>query len=106
MWRHLQTATPPTTPEPQTPYHLNPLIIVQKLIMFMLLSEQATSNPHGPYGRPSSRGHHVGDPWFRFSTLLARVVQPSVLLSCVSFVLQATGNGANKFKNQGPLADL
>jgi len=33
------------------------------------ISEQATSNPHGPYGRPGSGRHHVGDPWFRFSTL-------------------------------------
>jgi len=24
--------------------------------MFILLSEQATGNPHGPYGRPGSRG--------------------------------------------------
>jgi len=38
--------------------------------MLMLLSEQATGNPHGPYGWPGSRGHHVGDLWFRFSTLL------------------------------------
>jgi len=38
--------------------------------MFMLLSEQATGNPHSPYGRPDSRGHHIGDPWFRFSMLL------------------------------------
>jgi len=37
--------------------------------MFMLLSEQTTGNPHGPYGQPGSRGYHVGDPWFRFSTV-------------------------------------
>jgi len=30
-------------------------------------------NPHSPYGRPSSSGHHVGDPWLRFSTLPASV---------------------------------
>jgi len=59
--------------------------------MFMLLSEQTTGNPHGPYGQPGSRGYHVGDPWFRFSTLLASVVQPRALLSCVSVMLQATG---------------
>jgi len=35
----------------------------------MLLSEQATGNPHGPYQRPGSSGHHVVGPWFRFSTL-------------------------------------
>jgi len=63
---------------------------VKTLIMFMLLSEQATGNPHGRYGRPGSRGHDVGDPWFRFSTLLESVVQPRVLLSCVSVTLQAT----------------
>jgi len=34
--------------------------------MFMLLSEQATGNPHGLYGQPSSRGHHVGDLRFMF----------------------------------------
>ena len=50
----------------------------------MLLSEQATGNPHGPYGQLGSRGHHVGDPWFRFSTLLASVAQPRALLLCVS----------------------
>ena len=66
-------------------------IIVKKLIMFMLLSEQAMSNPHGSYGRPGSRGHHVGDPWFRFNPFLASVVQPKALLSCVSVMLQATG---------------
>ena len=44
-------------------------IIVKKLIMFMLLSEQAMGNPHGPYWRSGSGGHHVGDPWFRLSTL-------------------------------------
>ena len=43
--------------------------IVKKLTMFMLLSEQATDNPHGPYRRPGSGGHHLGDPWFRLSTL-------------------------------------
>ena len=59
--------------------------------MFMLLSEQATGNPQGPYGRPGSRGHHVGYLWFRFSTLLASVVQPRALLSCVSVTLQAVG---------------
>ena len=26
-------------------------------------------NPHGPYQRPGSSGHHLGDPWFRLSTL-------------------------------------
>jgi len=35
----------------------------------MLLSEQATGNPHGPYRRSGSGWHHVGDPWFRLSTL-------------------------------------
>jgi len=32
--------------------------------MFMLLSEQATGNPHGdgPYRRPGCGGHHLGDP--------------------------------------------
>jgi len=35
----------------------------------MLLSEQAMGNPHGPYWRSGSGGHHVGDPWFRLSTL-------------------------------------
>jgi len=44
-------------------------IIVKKLIMFMLLSEQATSNRHGPYWRPGSGEHHLGDPWCRLSTL-------------------------------------
>jgi len=44
-------------------------VIVKKLIMLMLLSEQATGNPHGPYRRPGSGWHHVGDPWFRFGTL-------------------------------------
>jgi len=44
---------------------------VKTLILFMLLSEQAMGNPHGPYGRPGSRGHHVGVPWLRFNTLLA-----------------------------------
>ena len=63
----------------------------------MLLSEQATGNPHGPYGRPGSRGHHVGDPWFRFSTLLASAGQPSV-------TLQATDEYV--FKSEAPLADL
>jgi len=38
-------------------------IIVKKLIMFMLLSELATGNPHGPCRRPGSGGHHLGDPW-------------------------------------------
>jgi len=37
--------------------------------VYMLLSEQATGNPHGPYRRPGSSGHHLGDPWFRPSTL-------------------------------------
>jgi len=37
--------------------------------MFMLLSEQAMGNAHGPYRRPGSGRHHVGDPWFRFSML-------------------------------------
>jgi len=41
--------------------------------MFMLLSGQATGNPHGPYGRPGFRGHHDGDPWLRFSTSRASV---------------------------------
>jgi len=36
-------------------------IIAKKLIMFMLLSEQATGNPHGPYRGPGSGGHH--DLW-------------------------------------------
>jgi len=27
-------------------------------------------DPCGPYGRPGARGHHVGDPWFRFTMLL------------------------------------
>jgi len=39
--------------------------------MFMLLSEEATGNPHGPYRRPGSGGHHLGDPWFRLSTVAA-----------------------------------
>jgi len=68
--------------------------------MFMLMSEQATSNPHGPYGRPGSCGHHVGDTWFRFGTLLASVAQSRALLSCVSVVLQATGKKV--FKSEGP----
>jgi len=34
-------------------------IIVKKLIMFMLLSEQATGNPHGPYRQPGSGGHQM-----------------------------------------------
>ena len=55
--------------------------------MFMLLSEHAMGNPHGPYRRYGSGGHHVGDPWFRLSTLLASVVQPGALLSCVSVML-------------------
>jgi len=59
--------------------------------MFMLLSEQAMGNPHDPQGRPGSRWHHVGVPWYRFSMLLASVVQPRALLSCVSVILQATG---------------
>jgi len=66
--------------------------------MFMLLSEQAMSNPHGPYRRSGSRGHHVGDPWFRFNTLLASLVQPRALLSCVSVMLKATGNKFSKVK--------
>jgi len=66
--------------------------------MFMPLSEQATRNPHNPYGRPCSRGHHAGDPWFRFSTLLASVAQPGALLSCVSVMLQATGKKFSKVK--------
>jgi len=37
--------------------------------MFMLLSEQVTGNPNGPYQRPGSGRHHVVGPWFRFSTL-------------------------------------
>jgi len=32
-------------------------------------SEQATGNAHGPYRRPGFHGHHLGDPWFRLSTL-------------------------------------
>jgi len=72
--------------------------------MFMLLSEQAMGNPHGPYGRPGSHGHHVDDPWFRFSVLLASIVRPRALLSCVSVMLQATGKYV--FKSEGPLADL
>jgi len=72
--------------------------------MFMLLSEHAMGNPHGLYRWPGSRGHHVGDPWFRFSMLLASVVQPRALLSCVSVMLQATGKYV--FKKEGPLADL
>ena len=44
-------------------------IIVKKLIIFMILSEQAMGNLHGPYRRPGSGGHHFGDPWFTFSTL-------------------------------------
>jgi len=58
--------------------------------MFMLFSEQVMGNPHCPYGRPASCGYHVGDPWFRFITLLASVVQPRALLSCVSVILQVT----------------
>jgi len=50
--------------------------------MFLLLSEQATGNSHGPYGRLGSRRHHVGDPWFRFSTLPVSVVQPRALVIC------------------------
>ena len=46
------------------------MIIVKKLIMFVLLSEQAMGNPHdGPYWRSGSGGHHAGDPWLRLSTL-------------------------------------
>jgi len=30
----------------------------------MLLSEQATGNPHGTYRRPGSGGHRLGDPWY------------------------------------------
>jgi len=66
--------------------------------MFMLLSEQAMGNPHGPYGRPGSHGHHVDDPWFRFSMLLASIVRPRALLSCVSVMLQATANMFSKVK--------
>jgi len=44
-------------------------IILKKLIIFMLLSEEVTGKPHGPYRRPGSSGHHVSDPWFRLSTL-------------------------------------
>jgi len=70
----------------------------------MLLSEQATGNPHGPYGRPGSHGHHVGDLWFWFSTLLASVVQPRALLSYVSVMLQTMDKYVSK--TEGPLADL
>jgi len=63
----------------------------KKLIMFMLLSEQATGNPRGLHGRPGSHGHHIGDLWFWFSTLLASVVQPRALLSCVIVMLQVMG---------------
>jgi len=38
--------------------------------MFMVLSEQATGNLHGPYRRPSSGGLHLGDPLFRLSTVV------------------------------------
>jgi len=34
--------------------------------MFVLLSEQATGNPHGPNRRPGCNGHHVGERWFMF----------------------------------------
>jgi len=61
-------------------------------------------NPHGPYGRPGSRGHHVGDPCSRCGTLLASVVQSRALLSCVSVMLQVTGKEV--FKSEAPLGDL
>jgi len=66
---------------------LNIFINVKTLIVFMLLSEQS-------YGRPTwfvrAAWHHVGDPWFRFSMLLASVVQPSAHLSCIRVMLQVT----------------
>ena len=38
----------------------------------------------GPaYRQFIARGHHVGDTWFRFSMLLASVVQPSAFLWCI-----------------------
>ena len=37
------------------------------------------SDANGPYGRPGAHRHHVGEPWFMFSTLLASVWQPSAL---------------------------
>jgi len=37
--------------------------------MFILLSEQATGNPHDPYRQHGIRGHHLGDPWFRLIML-------------------------------------
>jgi len=39
---------------------------VKTLIMLMLFLEQAR-------GRPGARGHHVGDPWSRVSTLISRL---------------------------------
>jgi len=56
----------------------------------------------GLYRGPGSHGNHVGDPWFGFSMLLASVVQPRALLSCVSVMLQATDKYV--FKSEGPLA--
>jgi len=60
--------------------------------MFMLLTEQAivAGGPHGPYGQPGARGHHVGDSWILFSMLLASVVQPSAFLSCIRVTFQVT----------------
>ena len=76
--------------------------------MFMLLSKQATGNSHGPYRRPGSGGHHLGDPWFRLSTLGYQQVQCSLRHSC--HVLESCyRHRANKFSkliNEGPLAIL
>jgi len=46
------------------------------------------SDPRGSYGQPGACGHHVGDPWFIFSMLLASVVQPSAFLSCMRVTFQ------------------
>ena len=76
--------------------------------MFMLLSEQATDNPHGPYRRPGSGGHHLGDPWFRLSTLGYQQVQCSLGHSC-QVLVSCYRHRANKFSkliNEGPLANL
>jgi len=74
----------------------------------MLLSEQATGNPHGLYWQPGFGGHHLGDPWLRLSTLGYEQVYCSlghsyhVLVSCYR-------HWANKFSkliNEGPLTNL
>jgi len=60
-------------------------------------------DPRGPFGRPVVRGHQVGDLWVRFSMLLASVVQPSALFSCIRVTLQVKNQCV--LKREGPLAD-